>query len=176
MITLNTDSTFTQVKLDNPLIFALHNATVAEVIDMTTQHTVEKPTASLNTKRGDEACAKTEKLADLLLSAVDETLKEVFKEAGAEVIYKFLGNKCHLKREEIADKTEDFSAGLEKLLGSATPVIEKMILKSLYAKLQLKYVEKEGYGFSDYLRKIERNKMLKDKVVQSSVKDVYAEK
>jgi hypothetical protein len=143
---------------------------------MTKQQTIEKPTASVNTKRDDEACEKTEKLADLLLSAVDEALNQVFKKEGTEAIYSFIENKCHLKREEIADKTEDFSAGLEKLLGSATPVIEKMILKSLYAKLQLKYVEKEGYGFSDYLMELRRNEMLKDKVVQSSVKDVYAEK
>jgi len=63
---------------------------------------------------------------------VDEKLKQVFKEAGAEVIYGYL----------------------EKLLSSAKPVIEKMILKNLYCKLELKFVEKEGYEFSDYIKEL----------------------
>ena len=93
---------------------------------------------------------KTGSLDDLLLSVVDETLKQVFREAGAKVIYNYIENKCHLKREEIAEKTEVFSAGLERLLTSGAPVIEKMILKNLYSKLKLRFVEKEGYEFSDY--------------------------
>jgi ribonuclease HII len=118
------------------------------------QQTIEKPTASVNTKRDDKAYKKTGKLDDLLSSAVDETLKQVFKEAGAQVIYNFIENKCHLKRKEIAEKPEDFSADLKKLMVSAASMIEKMILENLYSKLELKFVEKEGYGFSDYLKEL----------------------
>jgi len=154
MITINTDFTFIQVKSDNLGIFAWQNGTVTEVGEMTTQHTVKKPIASVNTKRDDEVCEKTGKLNDLLLSAVDETLKQVFKEAGAQVIYNFLDNQSHLKREEIAEKTEDFSAGLKRLMVSAASVIEKMILENLYSKLRLEFEEKEGYGFSDYFKEL----------------------
>jgi hypothetical protein len=91
---------------------------------------------------------------DLLLSAVDETLKQVFKEEGTKVIYDFIENKCHLKLEEIVEKSDIFSAGLERLLISAAPVIEKMILKNLYRKLELEFVEKEGYKFSDYIKEV----------------------
>lgn len=122
---------------------------------MTTQlRSAEKSTVSANTKHEVEICEITERLDYLLPSAIDETLKQVFKEAGAQVIYSFIENKCHLKLEEIAEKPEDFSAGLERLLGSAAPVIEKMILKNLYSKLQLKYEEKEGYMFSDYIEEL----------------------
>ena len=109
---------------------------MVEVIEVTKQfHTVEKST------RG-----------ELLLSVVDETLKQVFREAGAKVIYDYLENKCHLKREEITEKTEVFSAGLERLLSSGAPVIEKLILENLYRKLELKFEEKKGYEFSDYIK------------------------
>jgi len=81
----------------------------------------------------------------LLLSAVDETVKQVFKEAGATVFYECLRNKYHLKLEEIAEKTEDFSAGLERLMASAAPVIERMILENLYSKLELKFAEKKVF-------------------------------
>jgi len=97
---------------------------------------------------------KTGVLDELLLSVVDETLKQVFREAGAKVIYDYLGNKFHLERDEIAEKPEVFSVGLEELLVSAGPVIENMIINSLYSKLELKFAKKKGYAFSDYLKEL----------------------
>jgi len=43
---------------------------------------------------------------------------------------------------------------LEMLMVSAAAVIEKMILENLYSKLRLEFEEKEGYGFSDYLKEL----------------------
>lgn len=112
---------------------------VAEVTGVTKQlHTAEKVGV----------------LDELLLAVVDETFKQVFREAGAKVIYDYLGNKFHLEREEIAKKPEVFSVGLEELLVSARPVIENMIIKSLYSKLELKFAKKKGYAFSDYLKEL----------------------
>ena len=93
-------------------------------------------------------------LDDLLLSVVDGTIRQVFREEGSKVIYDYLENSSHLKLEEIADKPEVFSAGLERLLGSGAPVIERLILKNLYRKLGLKFEEKPGYEFSDYIREL----------------------
>lgn len=118
--------------------FTRRNSVVAEVIGVTKRlYTMEK-------------------LDDLLLKVVDETLRQVFREAGTKVIYDFLENNHHLKREEIAEKTEVFSAGLEGLLVSAAPVIENLILKNLYRKFGLEFVEKEGYGFSDYVKELRK--------------------
>lgn len=95
-----------------------------------------------------------ETLDDLLLKVVEETMKHVFKEKGAEVIYVFIENNSHLKLGEIAEKPEVFSAGLERLLGSGATVIEKLILKNLFSKLGLKFEEKKGYQFSDYIKEL----------------------
>jgi len=158
MITPNTDFNFTQVKSDNPTTFTWKNEMVAEAIEMTTQPPVEKSLTSATTKHEGEIYETTGRLDDLLLKAVDETVKQVFKEAGAKVIYDCLKNKYHLKLEEIAGKTEDFSAGLEMLLSSAASVIERLVLKSLYSKLGLRFEEKVGYRFSDYIKELrERN-------------------
>jgi hypothetical protein len=86
--------------------------------------------------------------------AVDETLKQIFKEDGAKVIYEFLENHSRLKLEEVADKPEVFSDSLEKLMVSAARVIEQTILKNLYSRLGLKFEEKPGYEFSDYIREL----------------------
>jgi len=121
--------------------FTRQNGIVAEVIGVTKRlRTVEKMGS----------------LDDLLLSVVDETLRQVFRETGIKVIYGFLENNSHLKQEEIAEKPEVFSAGLEMLMVSAAPVIENQILKNLYSKLGLKFVEKEGYDFSGYIKELRK--------------------
>jgi hypothetical protein len=88
--------------------------------------------------------------------AVDDTLKQIFKEDGAKVIYEFLENHSSLKLEEVADKPEVFSASLERLMVSAARVIEQTILKNLYSRLGLKFEEKPRYEFSDYIRELRK--------------------
>ena len=99
---------------------------------------------------------KLEDWNSFFAETVDETLKQVFKEEGTRVIYDYLENNSHLKREEIAEKTKVFSAGLEKLLSTAAPMIEKLILKNLHSKLGLKFVEKKGYRFTDYVEELRK--------------------
>ena len=100
-----------------------------------------------------------ETLDNLLLEVIDETLKHVFREEGTKAIHDYLENKCHLKLEETAEKPEVFSAGLERLLSSGALVIEKLILKNLYRKLKLKFKEKKGHEFSDYIKELTNDKI-----------------
>ena len=88
---------------------------------------------------------------------VDETLKQIFKEEGAKAIYDFLLNHAELELEEAAAKPEVFSASSERLMVSAAGVIEHAILKNLYSRLGRKFEEKDGYGFSDYIRELRGN-------------------
>lgn len=104
---------------------------------------------------------KTGSVDGLLFSVTDRTMKQVFKEEGTKVIRDYLENNSHLKLEEIGEKPKVFSAGLERLLGSGAPVIEKLILKNLCRKLRLKYEEKEGYQFSDYVKELNRSALVK---------------
>jgi hypothetical protein len=85
---------------------------------------------------------------------VDETLKQIFKEEGARAIYVYLTNHAHLELDEAAEKPEVFSASLERLMVSATRVIEQAIIKNLYSKLGLKFEEKSGYEFPDYIKEL----------------------
>jgi hypothetical protein len=130
------------------------NRALAEATKTSTQDIVEKPIVLVNPKRRGKHKKEARSLNNLLLDAVDETLRHVFKEEGANFIFHYLENKCRLNRRRIAEEPEDFSAGLERFLGSAAPVMEKMILKNLYSKLELKFEEKEGYKFSDYVKEL----------------------
>jgi len=127
------------------------------VIGMTRRfHAVETTSVPSDMKREFKVGNRTRNLEDLLLGAIDETLRHVFADVGAKVIYNHIENKYHLKKEEIAKKPETFSIGLEKLLSSAAPVIEKMILKNLYSRLELKFAEKKDYEFSDYIKELRK--------------------
>jgi len=124
-------------------IYALQSPMVAEVIEMTKRlHRLETLSVSSPTRLEDKFSQRIERLEGLLQSAIDETLKQIFQETGAKVIYNYLENKCHLRREEIMKKADVFSAALKTLLVSASPVIEKSILENLYSKVELQFEER----------------------------------
>jgi len=125
---------------------------LTEITEMSMQDPVEKSSVRARAKRRGKHKKEARSLNNLLPDAVDETLKHIFKEEGANFIFHYLENKRRLNRIRIAEEPEAFSVGLERILGSAAPVIEKMILKNLYSKLELKFKEKEGYKFSDYVK------------------------
>lgn len=100
------------------------------------------------------AVKKWKEVRGFFAEAVDETLKQIFKEEGTQVIYDFLEKKSGLKLEEVADNPEALSASLETLMASATQVIEQTILKKVYSKTGLKFEEKSGYTFSDYVKEL----------------------
>jgi len=93
---------------------------------------------------------------DLLLETMDDVLKQVFGEEPAKVILKHIKKRYSLE-EEIPERVDVFSDALCKILGSGSVLIENLILKSLYSKLELKFEEKEGYEFSDYIKELNRS-------------------
>jgi hypothetical protein len=130
------------------------NSALAGDTKMSVQDHVEKPIVLVNWKRRGKREKEVRSLDNLLFDAVDETLRCVFRDEGANFILDYLENKCHLNRRRIAEELEDFSAGMDRLLSSARPVVEKLILKNLYSKLELRFEEKEGYRLSDYLKEL----------------------
>ena len=89
----------------------------------------------------------------LFIEAVDEGL-DVLGESGRQMIFFHLEKSCSIKRHEIPKKPEAFAAGLEKIFGAGASVIEKLIVKSLYSKLGLKYEDKEERPFADYVKNV----------------------
>ena len=90
----------------------------------------------------------------IFAEAVDDSLKQIFKEDGAKVIYEFLESHTRLKLKEVADKPKVFSDSLETLMVSAARVIETVILNNLYSRIGLKFKKKQGYEFADYIKEL----------------------
>ena len=99
-------------------------------------------------------CSCMRSFDDLLLETIDNVLKQVFGEESAKIILQHVKKTDCLKWEEIPKHAEIFADALRKILGAGSVPVENLILKSLYSKLELKFDEKEGYGFSDYIKRL----------------------
>jgi len=104
----------------------------------------------------------------LLLDVVDETLTQIFRDVGVRVIYASFEQNCQLKREEIPERPDAFTVCLGKLLTSAALVIEKLIVKNLYRKCGVEYVESTIFNFSGRVKELKKMCVMKEK--ESSAK------
>jgi hypothetical protein len=93
---------------------------------------------------------------NLLLETMNETLEQVFAKDGARTVHSFIKNNLHLTPEKIFEKPRVFSDGLRRLLGSGATVIEILIAKNLYHKVGLKFKEKKGHEFPDYINELKK--------------------
>ena len=115
---------------------------------------------------------KTNKKSDaMLLAVVDETLEQVFKGVGVQVIYASFEKNFHLKREDVVKNPTMFSAGLEKLLGSAAVVIEKLIIKNICQRIGLDQTEVQGFQFSDRINDLRRKMSLVEEKAVSDLRE-----
>jgi len=98
---------------------------------------------------------------ELFIEAVDEGL-DVLGESGRQMTFFHLEKSYSIKRHEIPQKPEAFATGLEKIFGAGASVLEKLIVKSLYSKLGLKYEDKEERPFADHVKNVKEAKDMKE--------------
>lgn len=71
-------------------------------------------------------------------------------------LYQYLSSIHSLDREQIPEKVDQFSAGMRKALGSASKVIERLILKKLYQRIGSTFREVSDLDFTDYVTEAKR--------------------
>ncbi len=92
---------------------------------------------------------------------IEKSLNQVFGETSTRLIYDYIESNHHLRREDVPENLEIFFSSLEDMYGFGAKVLKKMVLKKLHTKLGLRYEEKEGYSFSDYIEELKNLKHLK---------------
>jgi hypothetical protein len=110
------------------------------------------------------------------LEALDHALLSL-GESPRKAIYYHLDKSFKLNKKEIPVDACEFSQALNAIFGPGAEVIEKIIVKSLYDKLNLNLEEKTCLEFVDYVSvarelakrekqrlKIEKNKMRGEKL------------
>ena len=76
---------------------------------------------------------QTKRNEDKIAKIIDRVLKQVFGEEATHLIYRYLEDNYSVKRNEITEKIDIFSKGLEDFLTSGARVIELKILEDLYS-------------------------------------------
>lgn len=90
-----------------------------------------------------------------LLWAIDEALKQIFTETAMAPIYNYLDQQYSLKREDIPEKLEAFTQGLEDFFRSGAVVVELVILKNLCPSLGFEVRQiKHNQDFVDCVRRL----------------------
>jgi len=85
-----------------------------------------------------------------MLEAVDHALFSL-GESPRQAVYYHLNKSFKLTREEIPADADEFSQALSTIFGPGAEVIEKIIVKNLYSKLNLNFEEKTSFEFVDYI-------------------------
>ncbi len=99
--------------------------------------------------------SRPQSFSQVLLDCVDEGLSVLGNEPRLAV-YQYLATIHSLDREQIPDKVDEFATGLKKALGSASRVIERLILKKLFQRIGSTFRETAELEFADYVRDAKR--------------------
>jgi len=86
---------------------------------------------------------------------IDRVMKQIFGEEATRLIYRYLESNYSVRRDEIADKIDLFSRGLEDFLKSGAYVIERKILEDIYSSYGLLCrIELEKIRESDFASQV----------------------
>ena len=87
---------------------------------------------------------------DVLLQSIDDALL-VPGEIVRAAIYDRVERSYQIRREEIPEKLELFHKALRDLLAAGGEVLERLIAKNLYRRLDLNFNQHENWTLLDYV-------------------------
>lgn len=89
---------------------------------------------------------------NILLECVDTSLSDLLSPKVRDAAYLVLERTYSISRKEIPQRANQFGSCLEQVFGVAGKTIGRTIVRRLYSKLGLEFLEKPGYEFHDYIR------------------------
>ncbi|MEM3676838.1 MAG: hypothetical protein QW176_01675 [Candidatus Bathyarchaeia archaeon] len=89
-------------------------------------------------------------LRKALLEAVDGGLLALGRSV-REAVYRHMDKRYSVARDEIPDRPGEFAEALRDMLGAGAEVLLKFMARRFYAKLGLRYEEKPGWNFKEYV-------------------------
>ena len=95
----------------------------------------------------------------LLIESLDESLAILMGEIAKWAVYDGIGRKYGIPRSNITERLSEFTLALEGIFGvTASTTMTRLVIKRLYSKLGLTFVERPGWRLPDYVTE-GRNKM-----------------
>jgi hypothetical protein len=88
----------------------------------------------------------------LLVESLDESFGAVLGEIPKKTVYDILEKNHAITKNRIPEKLDEFSVALETVFGAApSKVLERIVVKELYSKLGLTYIERPDWRLYDYV-------------------------
>lgn len=88
----------------------------------------------------------------LLVEALDESFAAILGEIPKKTVYDILEKNHAITRNRIPEKLNEFTVALETVFGAApSKVLERIVVKELYSKLGLTYIERPDWKLDDYV-------------------------
>ncbi|MGQ9721339.1 MAG: hypothetical protein ACUVXA_08460 [Candidatus Jordarchaeum sp.] len=94
-----------------------------------------------------------ESLENLILETMHSVLKQILGEGSAKIIA-LCANRYYSLGDKSRNRIDFLDDALRKIISFSASTIENLILKRLYSKLELRFEEKEGYDFLDYINEL----------------------
>lgn len=89
----------------------------------------------------------------LLIESLDESAALVLGEIARKAVYEVLEKKYRIERNRIPEKLNELTSAFETIFGSAaSKTMARVIVKRLYSKLDLTFVEIPDWRLADYVR------------------------
>jgi len=94
-------------------------------------------------------------LETTITTAVDDSLSS-FGESFKQVIYFQLENTFHIKKQEIPQRIDEFTAAIEDMFGIGATLIEMKILKALHDQVPsfVHFPRGDDLVFADYVKNL----------------------
>ncbi|MBS7655770.1 hypothetical protein KEJ50_04625 [Candidatus Bathyarchaeota archaeon] len=87
---------------------------------------------------------------EALLNAIDETLLTL-GESVKQAIYYHIKQKYNITREEVLIKLKEFYKALEEIFGFGVKILEKLIVKNFYRRINLNFEEHAEWDLIEYI-------------------------
>lgn len=105
--------------------------------------------------------SKEPEIDRMLVEALDESFATILGEIPKKTIYDILEKKHAIVVNRIPERLNEFTTALETLFGfAASKVIVGIIVKRLYSKLGLTYVERPDWRLPDYVNEAKSRRTL----------------
>lgn len=87
----------------------------------------------------------------LLSESLDDALKDLFGEESKQMIYTWLKSEYRIASEEMPERLGDFDLALTRMFGRSSRAIRRVIVKRLYSRMRIEFVERTNCGLLDYV-------------------------
>ncbi|TSA42709.1 hypothetical protein D4R54_02210 [archaeon] len=97
----------------------------------------------------------------MLVEALNESFAAILGEIPKKTVYDILEKKHAIAVNRIPERLNEFTTALETLFGvMASKVIVRIVVKRLYSKLGLTYVERPDWRLPDYVNEAKSRRTL----------------